>query len=271
MSTTLPRSELAPGLWGWHHTSESASSTLLLIHGVGLRGEAWLPLLPYLKPTFSILAIDLPGHGLSPTLSGSEAHGLSDFTDRIGQILKGIDRPMHVIGHSMGAMIAIDLAARFTGQIASVTALNAIFRRPPEAALAVQQRADALQNEPNADPGPTLERWFGAEPEPTLDDMATACRHWLMDVDRQGYQTAYRVFAHSDGPSDEQLAHLACPALFMTGSEEPNSTPAMSKAMAELAPQGEYAEIAHARHMMPMTHAREVAARVDTFLTNKPD
>lgn len=73
-----------------------------------------------------------------------------------------------------------------------------------------------------------------------------------------GYKMAYDVFAGEAGASAQALSGLACPALFMTGCDEPNSTPDMSRAMAELVPQGRAQVIEHAAHMMPMTHADAV-------------
>ena len=72
------------------------------------------------------------------------------------------------------------------------------------------------------------------------------------------YKAAYTTFAESDGPTKEQLARIDSPALFVTGADEPNSTPQMSRAMAELAPNGQAKVLLNAAHMMPMTHAEEV-------------
>ena len=60
---------------------------------------------------------------------------------------------------------------------------------------------------------------------------------------------------------------LKCPAFFMTGSLEPNSTPAMSQAMAALAPRGRVHVIETAAHMMPMTHHEEVTRALMAFAT----
>ncbi|MDN3722137.1 hypothetical protein QW131_30475 [Roseibium salinum] len=92
-----------------------------------------------------------------------------------------------------------------------------------------------------------------------------ACRRWLTGVDPAGYRAAYRVFAQEDGPSDTDLGRLASPALFMTGSREPNSTPKMSEQMAALAPKGAAQIVEGAAHMMPMTHAQEVNAVIAAF------
>ncbi len=153
---------------------------------------------------------------------------LSDYTTVISGILDMCDGPVVAVGHSMGAMVALDLAARWPERIGGVAALNAVFERDADAARAVQNRAAALDGLSPADPEQTLARWFGAASPPERD----ACRYWLRTVDPRAYKLAYTAFAQSGTPDRAMLARLACPALFMTGSAEPNSTPAMSRAMA---------------------------------------
>jgi len=74
------------------------------------------------------------------------------------------------------------------------------------------------------------------------------------------------VFASQDGPSVEALKNLHCPAMFLTGEDEPNSTPQMSRRMAELAPLGKAVVIEGAAHMLPMTHATQVTAILEQFI-----
>ena len=58
---------------------------------------------------------------------------------------------------------------------------------------------------------------------------------------------------------------MAMPALFVTGAEEPNSTPQMSRDMAKITPQGHSYIVEGAAHMAPMTHAAEIAAELHGF------
>lgn len=234
---------------------------LLLVHGVGLRAEAWNALTTGLSDRFELLAPDLPGHGGSPLPRARPGHEQPDLTDYGDALAPLIDRPTVLIGHSMGAMIVLDLATRYREHVRGVVALNAIYRRADAARLAVRQRANALDDVLVADPAPALDRWFGANPSPER----TACESWLKTNDPAGYRAAYQVFAEEDGPSDEVLSALQCPALFMTGGREPNSTPAMSRAMADLAPDGSVRIIETAAHMMPMTHAATVNTALRGF------
>ncbi len=250
--TTRPRSEFGK----LAAIRRGAGASLLLLHGVGLRAEAWNAQIDVLARQFLVIAPDMPGHGESAALDDPST--LAAYTDCVAMALSG---PALVAGHSMGAMIALDLAIRYPQRICGVAAVNAIYRRTSKAAHAVRERAAGLNDHSVADPSGTLHRWFGDAPSPEAD----ACRTWLNSVSPESYKAAYRVFAEEDGPADADLRRLACPALFLTGANEPNSTPEMSKAMAARAPQGEASIIAGAAHMMPMTHPAEVNAALIGF------
>lgn len=243
--TTRPRSDVN----GLAVVTSGTGPRILLIHGVGLRAEAWNAQIADLSLHYEILAPDLPGHSASAALPGSA--GLQDFGDCIAKLF---DRPAVVVGHSMGAMIALDLANRYSGKVKGVVALNAIFKRSAAAREAVKERAAALDGKSVSDPAATLARWFGNAPSPER----SACRDWLTAADPSGYKAAYSVFAGEDGPDENALRTLSCPALFMTGGKEENSTPEMSRVMAALVPSGKAKIVEDAAHMMPMTHADEV-------------
>ncbi len=235
---------------------EGVGDTVLLLHGVGLCAEAWAAQIDAISHEYTVLAPDLPGHGESGCLDADDQ--LSDVTDRIAAAMQA---PAFVVGHSMGAMVALDLAIRYPGKVRGVIALNAIFQRDAAAKAAVQARAKALNDANNPDPEPTLQRWFGD----SNSDEKSACLDWLTAVHPTGYRAAYRIFATEDGPCDAALSVLACPALFMTGSAEPNSTPDMARAMATLTPNGRALIVEGAAHMMPMTHADAVNRALLSF------
>ncbi len=230
---------------------------VVLIHGVGLRAEAWSAQIEALAQDYRVVAVDMPGHGESQRFTSPPT--LAAYAQRIAQV---IDEPATVIGHSFGAMIALDLAIRHRAKISGAAALNGIYRRSPEARAAVLARADSLDGVSIADPAEPLDRWFGPAPS----EERSACENWLRSADPRGYQDAYRIFAQEDGPRDSDLQTLHCPALFLTGGREPNSTPAMSEQMAALAPQGRAEILTDAAHMAPMTHGPEVNRILTGFL-----
>lgn len=263
---TPQRSNLGDQIVGWR---EGQGPNLLLIHGVGMRAEYWSNITADLKQFFRLTVIDMPGHGESPVYTTPDP-ALTDYTDSIAELLVERDEPTFVVGHSMGAIIAMDLAVRYATSIAGIGVLNGVYRRSADALSAINERVAELSSGGLSSPDATLVRWFGENPTGINAASALACRDWLGQANQAGYRDAYRAFANADAPTDDQLKHLQCPALFMTGSLEPNSTPAMSRSMAELVPQSKCVIVTEARHMMSMTHgAAVVQAMTDFFLTSQ--
>ena len=94
---------------------------LLLLHGIGSTYEDFTALRPQLDADYRVLAPDLPGHGRSPALSGRPT--VSAIADAIVADLDAMDvGQVHVLGNSIGARIALELAAR--GRTRSVVAIS---------------------------------------------------------------------------------------------------------------------------------------------------
>jgi flavin reductase (DIM6/NTAB) family NADH-FMN oxidoreductase RutF/pimeloyl-ACP methyl ester carboxylesterase len=243
-----------------------SGAPVLLIHGVGMDAAIWRPQIVAMQDRFDLVAIDLLGHGASPL--PPENADLSDFADQAIRLLDhlGLGR-VAVVGHSMGALVAQDIALRAPSRVASLVCLNAVFRRPPELAQAVRERAAALggPHDPSAIAA-TIARWFGDPVPPILVDAAATARSALESVDAEGYARTYRLFASADTAHADRLGDLAAPALFMTGSEDRNSTPAMSAAMARLAPAGRCLVLSGEKHMMTIASPQKVTQRITAFL-----
>lgn len=82
---------------------------LLLMHGLSGNQRTWKPLMPYLKDHYQVYAIDQRGHGLSGH-PGVYDIGLMT-NDAIQFVESVIGEKTYLIGHSMGARIALRLAA----------------------------------------------------------------------------------------------------------------------------------------------------------------
>lgn len=241
---------------------------LLLIHGVGLCSESWFPMVEALKKVFRITLVDLPGHGQSSPLAvAPNSASLSDYANSIEQLCRDLDLDEFIVGgHSLGALIAIEMAANQKTSIGGLLALNAIHERSDDALAAVQQRASTLQDSQEiVGVEQTISRWFTDSPSPAMCDFAERCRSWLRANTIEGYAAAYHTFANTRGPDDQSLSRINCPALFITGLHDRNSSAAMSQSLATRISGAEYKIIADAAHMLPLTHANAVSAAISAW------
>ena len=90
----------------------------VLLHGIGGRGEQWMPQIERLSSRFCVLAWDARGYGAS---EGAPVARFSDFADDLFAMLDGlgIGRAL-VAGHSMGGRILLEAAARTQDRFAAM-------------------------------------------------------------------------------------------------------------------------------------------------------
>lgn len=93
---------------------------LLLLHGMGSTRRDFTPLLPALAERFDVLAMDLPGCGRSAGLGRRPT--VAAICDAVEQTLDAQEvGQVHVLGNSLGARVALELAKR--GRALSVVAI----------------------------------------------------------------------------------------------------------------------------------------------------
>ncbi|MFC4504769.1 MULTISPECIES: alpha/beta fold hydrolase [Streptomyces] len=96
---------------------------LLLLHGIGHHRQAWDPVVDILATERDVIAVDLPGFGVSPALPDGLAYDLPTTTTVFASFCEalGLERP-HVAGNSLGGLLALELGREKL--VRSVTALS---------------------------------------------------------------------------------------------------------------------------------------------------
>ena len=93
---------------------------ILLVHGYGGDRNSWLFLQEPLAAKYRVYALDLPGHGTSAKDVGDGTLGV--LADAVTGVLDALGAGRaHLVGHSMGGAVALAVAARDPGRIASLT------------------------------------------------------------------------------------------------------------------------------------------------------
>jgi pimeloyl-ACP methyl ester carboxylesterase len=222
--------------------SHGSGAPLLLLHGVSASAAAWAPLFAELRD-FRLLAVDLPGHGLSDPVRyrrgrvREHAHRLlDDLVDALG-----LD-DVSVVGHSLGGMFALWHAAAGSERISKVVsvgvpavALPRVRVRMPLSLLTVRGVGVAVLRSPN--PPPTYRRLLAqglgsAEVESAPDSLVEALRlsarrpenartvaSLMRAIDRFRRPRAESVL------TADELAAIRVPTTFILGSDDPYLSP----------------------------------------------
>lgn len=105
---------------------DSNLPVLLCLHGWLDNAASFFLLQPYLKH-YQIVMVDLPGHGLSDHKSEDAYYHFVDWLHDLHCLFAVTGwQQVHLLGHSMGAMIATAYAATFPEKILSITLIDAL-------------------------------------------------------------------------------------------------------------------------------------------------
>jgi pimeloyl-ACP methyl ester carboxylesterase len=113
----------------WHGDPDSPHPPLLLVHGGGSTiASNWGSLIPLLAPARSVLAVELQGHGRTP--SGDGPASFERSADDLASLLAALHcGPVDVLGFSNGGQVALQLAGRHPGTVRRLIVASAPFRR----------------------------------------------------------------------------------------------------------------------------------------------
>jgi pimeloyl-ACP methyl ester carboxylesterase len=103
----------------------------LYVHGLAGSATNWTDLAAQLSPHAPGMSVDLPGFGRSRPLSSNQ-YTPTALVDAVLCFLAGLNRPVHLLGNSMGGAIAVSVAARRPELVRTLTLVSPAMpdRRP---------------------------------------------------------------------------------------------------------------------------------------------
>ncbi|MFN9569723.1 MAG: alpha/beta fold hydrolase [Cyanobacteriota bacterium] len=111
----------------------SDGPAILCWHGVLDQGLIWEPVaVPLAEAGFRVIAPDLRGHGRSDHVGAGGSYQILDFiTDAVGLTDQLVDRPLLLIGHSLGSIVASGLASLRASLVTQLILIEPILPAPP--------------------------------------------------------------------------------------------------------------------------------------------
>lgn len=244
---------------------------LVLLHGVGESAVGWRPISEALSRHYDVIALDLPGFGDSPELPAHvepTAAALADAVERAMDDLRITD--FHVAGYSLGARVALELAAR--GRVRSVVAispdgLGTPMERIYQAIALMGGRSLASLLAPIATPltatGAGRALFFAIERSRPWRLTAKDARHLLLNfANAPAYRDTVRTTMF-DVPM--RLDRIGCPVLIMQGTADP-LVPMQSPRFLAFVPHAELRWLPGLSHVPISDDPRAVARHMLDFL-----
>jgi pimeloyl-ACP methyl ester carboxylesterase len=195
----------------------------LFVHGAGMDHSVWpLQARHFAYRGWNALAPDLPGHGRS---GGEPLGSIAALADWLGRLIETLPADgVVLVGHSMGALVALELAARQPGKAAGVALLGAATAMPVHPALLeAAGDPDLLAPEMICDWGFGPAGHFGGHRSPGSWMLGHALR-LLQEAAGPRLRTDLAACAAYESGA-EAAAGVRCPALVVAG-ELDRMTPA---------------------------------------------
>jgi len=245
-----------------HYEIEGDGQTVVLLHAVGLDLTGWEAQVEPLTRHFRVLRVDLRGHGHSDV--PPPPYTLEKFADDVHGLLDALRlAPAHVIGLSLGGMVAQTLALDYPKAVRSLVLADTNSTLPPEARPAMIERGEAAKREGMAAVvESTLGRWF--TPGFMGSEVVARCRARLLSDDVQGWAASWRAISELN--TEPRLKEIRVPTLVITGEADAAAPVARAQAMAGLIPGARLEILPGAPHMAPLERPDLFNATVIEFL-----
>jgi (E)-2-((N-methylformamido)methylene)succinate hydrolase len=212
-----------------HYNVEGHGPPVMLIHGVGANLSSWDGIVPALAEHFTVVRLDLRGHGRSGHIGGKCT--LDDFVQDVVDVLTacGITRA-HIVGFSLGGLIAQGFALAHPSMVDRLVILSAVAGRTPDEQARMRERVGVLHEQGiEAISGASQERWFTPAFVARHPDLVRKRMEELCNNHRPSYLAAYTAFATSD--LGDRLHAITHPTLIATGEHDAGSSPRMARFM----------------------------------------
>ena len=149
--------------FGTHYSFNKVNEKdpIVFVHGVGLTKEIWSPQIDFFK-NYNTLTYDLIGHGKTPLKKTGIK--IADFVLQLRRLIGELKfKKIHLVGFSMGALIARQFASENNNVVSSLIIHGSIYRRTEEQKRIVKNRFELAKMNRPASKQAALRRWLSED------------------------------------------------------------------------------------------------------------
>jgi len=234
---------------------------IVLIHGVGLTHEIWQPQLDYFKD-YTTLSYDILGHGKTPL--NIKNISFDSFSEQLLNLINELKfDKIHLVGFSIGSLIARNFAIKHNNLLQSLTLLGSIYKRSEEQQKIVNDRFVLAKKNLKLS-RKALTRWFTdkyLEENPNTYEKISSI---LEKNNMENFLKVYELFVlHKN---DESFKNIKVNTLVMTGENDIGSTVDMSKKLSEVINNSQLKVIKGGKHLCGIECSDDVNLTIKNFI-----
>ena len=245
----------------YSYNKKEQSIPIVFIHGVGLTYEIWQPQLDFFKDC-STLSYDILGHGKSSL--NKEKISFDDFSEQLINLIDELKiNKIHLVGFSIGSLIARNFATKFSDRLKSLILLGSIYKRSEQQQQIVNERFDQAKKELKLSKQ-ALKRWFTDEYLENNPNTYEKISLILSSNNMSNFLRVYELFVNHK--NDENFNEIKAKTLLMTGEHDVGSTVEMSQELNKKINNSQFKIIKDGKHLCGIECADDVNITIKNFV-----
>lgn len=246
--------------WISENDLDENRQSLLFIHGSGGDHTAWSHQYSRLHKKYKTAAIDLPGHGNS---TGNGESNVSLYCEWVKKVIDalGFKRPV-LVGHSLGAAIALEFAISRSGEIAGIVCIGGGMKMPVNPFF-----LDFLKTNPPQIPPEVVE--LICKYSVAKENRSIFLEPLQKSISQGRVDALYGdLFACNELDLNGKTDKIEVPALIVCGAEDKMTSPDLSRQLAAGIKEAGLEIVTGAGHMVMMERPEAFNILLDNFVAS---
>ena len=250
----------------YDYEEKGSGLPIVFAHGLTFDRHMWDHQVETFSPRYRCIAYDFLGHGGSPV--GPEGDSLEDEAENLHALMAQWGAsPAHIVGLSMGGMVALRLALAHPQDVRSLTILDASAEEelPERRPLYEQLAATAKAQGPQTVADPVVGFMFSRGFVQSQSEKVEAYKRSFEALDMDGLEAATKAVTRRTRVL-ERIPQIAVPTLVIVGGEDISTTPDKAQRIAEGIRGARLETVAGSGHMTPVEQPERISELLSAFL-----